>query len=196
MHHARLLLMALLLSMICAFVVHGKGTEIKIDATITGGAKPVIHGTTNLPEGTELTATIQSAKGNQYFCYETDDVEVQNGSFTTRPFPKNNKDLLNGKYTVEISLGFDLSDDDDGDDNDVQKKLKGMRPLKGKHVNKAGNQIKFIKNFEVNNSTATQKDYAFYDEHALKREFKSLYTELLGFKDTQRFRDYVQVSML
>jgi RNA polymerase subunit RPABC4/transcription elongation factor Spt4 len=104
---------------------------VAIEASISGGARPIVTGTTNLPNGTQLMIQLQKpwlpdgkerlaaglpACGDDCFPLQTNSklpdgvgfgVVVRNGHFSDGPFTDNKgAPLRPGKYVLEVSAYF------------------------------------------------------------------------------------------
>lgn len=74
--------------------------KVELDVKLEGGDKPVVVGTTNLPDGMQLGVSLRR-KESSYF--GGTNVNVSGGTFKTEPFSQGDKSLNPGKYEVEIS---------------------------------------------------------------------------------------------
>ena len=95
-----------------------------IDASVSGGARPIVTGTTNLPDGTHLSIELKkpwlpnaqermavglAACGDDCFPLTTsgnllDDVVVRNGQFSDGPFTDKGAPLRPGTYVLEVQI--------------------------------------------------------------------------------------------
>jgi hypothetical protein len=74
--------------------------DVSIAVKAEGGSKPVIVGTTNLPDDTELMITISRA-ASAYSAQDT--AHVSNGAFRVGPFTQGGAPLNPGIYKIEVS---------------------------------------------------------------------------------------------
>ena len=73
---------------------------VTMSATTDGQAKPLVTGTTNLPEGTSLMVTV-SRRASSYAAQSK--ATVTSGTFQAGPFSQGESPLNPGRYTIEIS---------------------------------------------------------------------------------------------
>jgi hypothetical protein len=86
-----------------AFVSTAAGAATPLVFLVTGNTatgRPVIEGTTNLPDGAELMVTL-SRKANSYMAQDT--LKVQGGRFKSNQFTNRFSPLLPGQYVLEVS---------------------------------------------------------------------------------------------
>jgi hypothetical protein len=103
---------------------------VAIETSVSGGARPIVTGTTNLPDGTELYIWLKklwlpnakermnvglSACGDDCFPFQTTSklpdgvglgVVVKNGHFSDGPFTDKGAALRPGTYVLEVSVYF------------------------------------------------------------------------------------------
>ncbi len=104
---------------------------VSIETSVSGGARPIVTGTTNLPGGTQLYILVKkpwlpngkerlamglSACGDDCFPLQTNSklpdggaglgVVVKNGHFSDGPFTDNGAALRPGEYVLEVSVYF------------------------------------------------------------------------------------------
>lgn len=80
---------------------HTFAITVTMNAKVEDGDKPVVVGTTNLPDGIVLMFTI-SRKENQYIAQSKSKVEA--GTFRSDKFSEKGAPLNPGVYTLEISM--------------------------------------------------------------------------------------------
>jgi hypothetical protein len=74
-----------------------------MDIFVENPLQPVVHGATNLPDGSELIVSLSRPESG----YTADSkVTVQDGSFTTERFSAGGEPLNSGIYTIEISMSL------------------------------------------------------------------------------------------
>lgn len=74
--------------------------KVALSAQLEGGARPLVVGETNLPDGTELMVGLSRRKSS----YSAQDkASVSNGKFRAGPFGQKGADLNPGEYTLEIT---------------------------------------------------------------------------------------------
>ena len=91
-----------LLGAICTPVI-AVALEPSISLSIEHPAKPIIHGTTNLPDGAELMLTVTKIGGG-YTGQDT--MHVTAGQFTTDEFSLDGHQLPAGQYKIEVSMSM------------------------------------------------------------------------------------------
>jgi hypothetical protein len=92
----RLLVLAVLLS------ISGPAWALNVTMSVKaeGGDKPVVVGTTNLPDGVELMVTIRRKESSYMAQSKT---QVKDGAFRAGPFSQRGYALSPGIYSIEIS---------------------------------------------------------------------------------------------
>lgn len=83
----------------CLFA-HSDQLTVMMSATSDGSEKPIITGTTNLPDGIELMITIERPSSS--YMAQAEGV-VKSGMFKAGPFSQQGKSLNPGIYTLEVS---------------------------------------------------------------------------------------------
>ncbi|MGZ8935215.1 MAG: hypothetical protein ACXW04_09960 [Methylobacter sp.] len=81
--------------------IHAFAFNVTISTKSDGSDKPTIIGTTNLPDGIELMATI-SRKSSSYVAQAKG--TVKDGKFQMGPFSQDDAGLNPGEYIIEISM--------------------------------------------------------------------------------------------
>lgn len=76
--------------------------EPAMTLTVESPSKPIVHGTTNLPDGAELIVTISRAQ-SRYSAQSK--AVVQGGQFVSEQFSQDGGDLNPGTYAVEVTMG-------------------------------------------------------------------------------------------
>lgn len=90
------------LAVLCIFsATQASALDVAMSTKVLGGNKPVIVGTTNLPDGIELMITLQRKESNYM---AQDKANVSGGSFQVGPFSQNGASLNPGTYTLEVSM--------------------------------------------------------------------------------------------
>ncbi|HXX53016.1 MAG TPA: hypothetical protein VEI28_00450 [Thermodesulfovibrionales bacterium] len=92
----RLLVLVILLST----SVSAWPLNVTMSVKTEGGDRPVVVGTTNLPDGIELVVAIRR-KESQYMAQTR--VRVKDGSFRAGPFSQRGYALIAGIYSIEVS---------------------------------------------------------------------------------------------
>lgn len=77
--------------------------EPKINIRVADPSRPIIYGTTNLPDSTELIVTIYRTE-SKYMAQ--DKVVVRNGQFRTVQFSQKSEPLNPGSYSIAISMSL------------------------------------------------------------------------------------------
>lgn len=83
--------------------ISGQASALNVTLTtkIEGGGKPIVSGTTNLPDGIELMITISRKESN----YRAQDkVKVKDGAFQSVQFTQKGTPFNPGKYSVEVMM--------------------------------------------------------------------------------------------
>jgi hypothetical protein len=75
--------------------------DVTLGATVATPARPVVHGTTNLPDDTVLTVTVSRPGGG---FTRTLAVTVKDGGFTAGPFTRDGSDLNPGDYQLQVMM--------------------------------------------------------------------------------------------
>lgn len=90
-----------LLALIYLFLSSAHAINVTLLVKAEGDARPVIFGTTNLPDDVELMITI-ARKESQYMAQ--DKVKVKDGAFRSAEFTQKGKSLNPGRYTIEVTM--------------------------------------------------------------------------------------------
>jgi len=89
------------LALLLAASPAARALEIALDAKADASRQPLVHGTTNLPDGAVLSVTVAQEAGG--FSATLDSV-VQGGRFSAGPFTRDGHDLDPGEYKIEVVL--------------------------------------------------------------------------------------------
>jgi len=81
--------------------VAAQAIEPTMDVFIEGSLRPIIHGSTNLPDGSELIVSI-SRRESKYKAQSK--VKVADGHFATERFSSKAQPLNPGRYKIEVSM--------------------------------------------------------------------------------------------